>query len=77
MKKLLFVSGILGILALSGCQQIQDQAQTLRQQGESTINGFSQQADTVKKQVLETKAKYDEKSQQVINAVDAVNKVMK
>lgn len=77
MKKLLFVSGIIGLLVLSGCQQFQNTAENLRQQGEQTINGLSQQADNIKTQVLDTKAAYDQKSQQVVNAVDAVNQVMK
>ncbi len=77
MKKLLFVSGIVGLLILGGCQQFQDTAENLRKEGEKTVNGLSQQADNIKTQVLDTKAKYDEKSQQVVNAVDAVNKVMK
>jgi hypothetical protein len=77
MKKLLLASGVIGILVLSGCQQIQDQAENLRKQSDSTINGFSQQAEGVKTKVLETKAAYDQKSQQVVNTVDAVNKLMK
>lgn len=77
MKKFLIASGIIGILVLSGCSAIQDQAENLRKQSDSTINEFSQQAEGVKTKVLETKAKYDEKSQQVVNTVDAVNKLMK
>jgi altronate dehydratase len=77
MKKLLFASGIAALLILGGCQQFQDTAENLRKEGEKTVNGLSQQADNIKTQVLETKAAYDEKSQQVVNAVDAVNKVMK
>ncbi len=77
MKKILFASGIIGMLALTGCQQLQSSADELRKQGESTINGLSQQADNVKTQVLKTKEAYDEKSQQVVDAVGAVNKVMK
>ena len=77
MKKILFASGIIGMLALTGCQQLQDSAETLRKQTEGTINGLSQQADNVKTQVLNTKAAYDEKSQQVVEAVGAVNKVLK
>ncbi len=77
MKKILIASGIIGILVLSGCQQLQDQAENLRKESDSTINGFSQQAEDVKTRVLETKAAYDTKSQQIINAADAVNKVMK
>lgn len=77
MKKLLIASTVTGLILLSGCSQIQDQAENLRKQSDDTINGFSQQAEGVKTKVLETKAAYDTKSQQVINAVDAVNKVMK
>lgn len=77
MKKFLFASSAIALVMLGGCQQIQDQAENLRKQGEQTLNGFSQQADNIKTQVLQTKAAYDEKSQQVVNAVDAVNKVMK
>jgi hypothetical protein len=77
MKKLLIATTLMSVLALTGCQQIQNSAQNLRQQGEQTLNGFSQQANGLKTQVLETKAKYDEKSQQVVNAVGAVNNVLK
>lgn len=77
MKKFLFASSAVALVIFTGCQQIQDQAVNLRKQGEQTINGFSQQADNIKTQVLQTKAAYDEKSQQVVNAVDAVNKVIK
>lgn len=77
MKKILFASGIIGVLALTGCQQLQDSAENLRKQSEGTINGLSQQADNVKTQVLKTKEAYDQKSQQVVNAVDSVNKVLK
>lgn len=77
MKKILFASGIIGVLALTSCQQLQDSAENLRKQSEGTINGLSQQADNVKTQVLKTKEAYDQKSQQVVNAVDSVNKVLK
>ena len=76
-SKLLLASGFVGIILLSGCQQIQEQAQALRKQGDQAVTGFSQQAIDVQTKVLETKAKYDEKSQQVVNAVDSVNKLMK
>lgn len=77
MKKLFLLTGLGCALIMSGCQQFQDTAQNLRQQSESTITNLSQQADNVKTQVIKTKEKFDEKSQQVVNAVDAVNKVMK
>jgi len=77
MKKILFATGIVGLLILSGCQQFQQSAESIRKQGEDTVNNLSQQADNVKTQVIKTKAQYDQKSQEVVNAVDAVNKVMK
>ena len=77
MKKFLLVSSFVGILALTGCQQIQDTAQNLRQEGEKTYNGLSQQADNIKTQAIQTKAAYDQKAKDVGNAVEAVNKVLK
>lgn len=75
MKKLLIASGVIGILVLSGCSQLQDQAENLRKQSESTINGFSQQAEGVKTKVLETKAAYDVKASQIQTTLDDVNKL--
>lgn len=64
-------------MALSGCQTLQDQAANLRKQSESALQSASQQADNIKKQAIETKLKFDEKSQQLINAADAINKLTK
>lgn len=75
MKKLLIPSAITALLLLNGCQAVQDQAESLRKQSEDTVNNFSQQAEGLKTQVIQTKQKFDEKSQQVINTVDAVNKL--
>ena len=77
MKKLFLISTIAGIGFLAGCQQIQDTAQNLRQQGEKAYNGISQQAENVKTSVLQTKQQIDEKSQQLINTVDSINKLAK
>ena len=77
MKKFLFASCALALVMFSGCKQIQDQAASLQKQGEQTYNGLSQQADSIKNQAIQTKAAIDEKSKQVVNAVDAVNKVLK
>lgn len=64
-------------LALFGCQQFQETAQNLRKQGESTYGTLSQQADQTKTQLIQTKDKFDEKSQQFVNAADAVGKLTK
>jgi len=77
MKKFLFASCALALVMLSGCKQLQDQAASLQKQGEQAYNGLSQQADIIKTQALQTKDAYDQKSQQVVNAVDAVNKAIK
>jgi uncharacterized lipoprotein YajG len=75
MKKLILIFTFAAITLLSGCQAIQDQAENLRKQGENTMNGLSQQAENVKTQVIQTKQKYDEKSQEVVNAANALNKL--
>ncbi len=75
MKKLLFAFSALALMILSGCQQLQTEAEKLRKQGEQAINGFSQQADGFKTQVLKTKAQFDEKSQQVVNTMNDFNKL--
>ncbi len=75
MKKILFATGLIGAMALCGCQQLQNQADNLRQQGQQTIDSMSQQADNIKTQVLQTKAAYDEKSQQVVKTVDDFNQL--
>jgi hypothetical protein len=77
MKKFLLVSSFVGVLAFTGCQQIQDTAQNLRQEGEKTYSGLSQQAENVKAQAIQTKDAYDKKAKDVGNAVEAVNKVLK
>ena len=77
MKKILLASSIVSLIALSGCQQLEKAGQAVRQEGEKAINNLSQQAETTKTSILETKAKFDEKSQQVMTAVDAVNKLSK
>ena len=74
-RHLLLTVGLSSLLILSGCQQLQESAQNLRQEGEKTIGGISQQAVDVQTKVLETKAAFDTKSQEVMTAVDAVNKV--
>ncbi len=75
MKKTLFIAGMIAAAVLSGCQQIQDQANSLSQQSADAINGFSQQANNIKTQVLQTKAAYDEKAQEVQNTINDVNKL--
>ena len=77
MKKLLIISSFVGILAFTGCQQVQDTAENIRQEGEKTYNGLSQQAENVKAQAIQTKDAYDKKAKDVGNAVEAVNKVLK
>lgn len=81
MKKLLFTSSVIGVtaafLTLSGCQQLQKQAQDLQNQGQKTFNGLSQQAEGVKTQVLQTKAAFDEKSQEAVNTMNDFNKLTK
>ena len=60
---------IAGTLILTGCSQIdslKDQAQDLRKETVKTYNGYSEQ-------VIDTKKKIDEKSQQLIDAANAVN----
>ena len=79
MKKTSFAAGFAiattTLLVLSGCQKLEETAQNLRHEGEKTIGGISQQAVDVQTKVLETKAAFDTKSQEVMTAVDAVNKV--
>ena len=79
MKKLLHAATITavltGLVVLSGCQQLKETAQTLRTEGEKTINDLSQQVDTAKNKIIETKMAIELKSQQVVNATDAVNKL--
>lgn len=77
MKKFLLAGGMIAAIALCGCQQIQEQAQNLRKQGETTINGLTAEGEKLKNQALETTAKIQEKTQQLQNAVDAVNKLTK
>ena len=74
-RHLLLTAGLSSLLLLSGCQQLQESAQNLRHEGEKTIGEISQQAVDVQTKVLETKAAFDTKSQEVMTAVDAVNKV--
>ncbi len=69
-----FISTVIGaLILLSGCQAVQDQAAKVRQEGEQTVNGFSQQAENVQNQVLEAKTKFDRKSQEIVNTVQDVN----
>ena len=75
MKKLLISSSLTALLVLGGCQQLEEQAQIIRDQSQKTVSNLSQQAENVKTQIITTKAAIDEKSQQVVNAMDAVNKL--
>jgi len=75
MKKILFVGGILIITVLAGCQQIQEQANSLSQESVNTFSGFSQEASGIKNQVLQTKAAYDEKAQELQNTINDINKL--
>lgn len=74
MKNFLLASGIIVAMILSGCKQVEQQAQLLQKEGEKAVSGLSQQAEKLKTQALETKAAIDKKSQEIVNAVDAVNK---
>jgi uncharacterized protein YceK len=75
MKKFLLASSAVALIALSGCQQVQTQVSSLSQQGQQTYNGLSQQANDLKNQALQTKAQFDQKSQQAVNAINDINKL--
>ena len=77
MKKILIASTVASFVVLSGCQQIQDSAQNLKNESSKIVDTASQQAENIKTSALDIKKKYDEKSQQVVNTVDAVNQLTK
>lgn len=58
-------------LILTGCQQ----AQKLQNDTTNAINAASQQIETTKTQVVETKNKIDEKVTQAQQAADAIKKL--
>lgn len=55
-------------IILGGCNQIQEQAQTLRKNGETLVNQASQQAEAAKTQLIQTKAGIDQKVQDLQTA---------
>lgn len=74
-KRALFLA--MTVIFIAGCQQLEEQAQNIRKGGEEAINQASQQVENAKTKIIQTKQQFDEKSQQVINAVDAVDKLTK
>lgn len=77
MNKILIGTGIGALLFLSGCQTIQDQTNSLSQQGQQIYTGLSQQTMSMKDQALAAKAQFDEKSQEVVTTVNDFNKLTK
>ena len=75
MKRFFLIGSISMLAILSGCQQLQEQAQQLRKGGEQLYTQASQEAESIKTQIIDTKQKFDQKSQQVVNAADALNKL--
>lgn len=75
LSRICFLTILLTLVVLSGCREIQDSANAIRKEGETAINQASQQAENIKNQVIQTKQTIDKKSQQVVNAVDALNKL--
>jgi outer membrane murein-binding lipoprotein Lpp len=77
-KKNTFICGasFIILLALTGCTQVSDQAQTIKDQAEQKINGIQSQYETTKNQVLDTKAQIDQKVEQAKTAADAVGKLV-
>lgn len=76
------IVSILALIALSGCNQMQEQAQNLRKSGETLVNEASQQAQSTKTQIIQTKQKIDQKvqdlqdaSKKIQDASDAVKKL--
>lgn len=64
------------LLLLTGCQQAKDEANKLQTNATKTWNDASQQVESTKKQVLDAKAKVDEKMTQAQQAADAVHKLV-
>lgn len=71
-KKITLASLIIFAFAFLGCQQVSDQAAQIRGEAQKKINDIQVQYDTAASQVMETKAKIDQKVEDVQNAATAV-----
>ncbi|GEM_PF-5008664 len=72
------------LISASGCQNLLNQAESLKKEGEKAVNAAEQQFEKTKKQIIETKEKIEEKARQlddagkkIKEANDAVNKLTK
>ncbi len=59
---------IVGTLLFCGCNQIKDQAQALRKNGEQVVKQAGEQVEKTKNEIIETKNKIDEKARQLQDA---------
>ena len=70
-KTFLFLAAATLVLTVTGCQQ----AQKLQSDATKAYDQASQQVETTKTQVIDAKAKLDEKVTQAQEAADAIKKL--
>ncbi len=70
-----FIFIILATLILAGCQQISDKAGEIGNEAQKQAESIMTQVDATKTQILDTRAKFDEKVQQAQDAAAAVPKL--
>ena len=75
MKKTFLFLAAITIFSTSGCQALQNNVDDLKNKSEKTIDQASEQAENAKNKLIQAQQKYAEKSQQLINASDAIEKL--